>query len=54
MVINCDEMTQCLLFGNAYFMTTTWINNSETKLTVLRAIIITIFSKPKTEVWFDK
>lgn len=54
MMINCDEMTQCLLFGDAYFMITTWINNSETKLTVIRAVIITIFSKPKTEVWFDK
>ena len=53
-MINCDEMTQCLLFGDAYFMTVTWINNSETKPTVIRAIIITIFSKPKTEVWFDK
>lgn len=48
MMINCDEMTQCLLFGDAYFMITTWINNSETKLTVIRAVIIPIFFKPKT------
>ena len=50
-MIDFDDMTQSLFFGNTYFMTTTWINNSETKLDAIRAvIIITIFSKPKIEV----